>query len=81
MTSGPGRSSRWYVLARRTLEPAVLSDSTVWLFTVAWVPTGMKIGVFTSPWRVVKVAARARDPEASASSLNLRRDTVVSSEP
>lgn len=45
--------------------------------TVAWVPTGMKTGVRTSPWRVVKRAARARVPGAVFSSVKARRDMAV----
>lgn len=37
----------------------------------------MKIGVCTTPWRVVNVAARARDPDAVASSLKFKRPILV----
>jgi hypothetical protein len=39
------------------------------LGAVAWVPTGMKTGVRTSPWRVWKRAARAWEPGASFSTV------------
>ena len=60
-TSGPGRSIKWYVLARMTRAPAAFNVSTVCPFTVAWVPTGQKTGVLTSPCSVRNVAARACD--------------------
>ena len=43
-------------------------------FTVAWVPTGMKTGVRTSPCAVWKRPARAWEPEHSFSRVKERRD-------
>lgn len=46
--------------------PKPRSSSGLIAFTVAWVPTGMKIGVWTGPRRVWTVAARAPPCEASS---------------
>lgn len=61
-------------MARRHWESSSRRRSAVMFLTVAWVPTGMKTGVRTSPWRVVKRAARARVPGAVFSSWKARRD-------
>jgi len=61
------------VFASRIWEPEASRVSNVWALTVAWVPTGMNKGVFTSLCRVRNVAARAREPVAVASSLKFSR--------
>jgi len=76
-TSIPGRSSRWYAFASSTCAPAASRSSTERPFTVAWVPTGMKSGVSTSPWSVSKRAALAREPLAVAITWKARRDMSV----
>ena len=48
-TSSPGRSQRWKVLPRMIWAPLSFSSSGVIDFTVPQVPTGMKIGVCTTP--------------------------------
>ena len=45
-TSAPGRNDRWYVLASTRNWPAVTP------FTVALVPTGMNMGVWSVPCAV-----------------------------
>src|SRR5262245_13341267 len=52
MTSAPGRKCRWYVFASTTLAPSALTSSGWSVFTVAFVPTGMKAGVGMSPCAV-----------------------------
>ena len=66
------------MFASRICEPDSSRVSKVWAFTVACVPTGMKRGVFTSLCKVRKVAARAREPVATASSLKLSREGSMS---
>ena len=58
-TSGPGRSSRWYVLARIIVAPTLLRSSGLTDLTVACVPTGMKQGVCTAPCGVSSRPVRA----------------------
>src|SRR5690242_12338101 len=45
-----------------TWEPTSFSSSGVMALTVAWVPTGMKIGVSMVPWEVVREPSRAAHP-------------------
>ena len=61
------------MFANRICEPESSSVSNVCALTVAWVPTGMNSGVFTSLCSVRNVPARARDPVAVASSLKFSR--------
>ena len=56
----PGRSARWYVLARIICAPVSRSRPGSTPLTVPCVPTGMKAGVSTTPCGVVKRARRAR---------------------
>jgi hypothetical protein len=58
--SWPGRSDRWYVLARMIWAPAVRRSPGVRLLTVACVPTGMNCGVSIVPCGVVNLPMRAR---------------------
>ena len=68
------------MFASRICEPDSSRVSKVWALTVAWVPTGMKSGVFTSLCSVRNVAARAREPVATASSLKLSREGSMCAE-
>src|SRR5438552_3946719 len=52
--------------------PAAASSSGVRVFTAAWVPTGMKAGVNTSPCRVAMRPARACVSGSCASSVKFR---------
>ncbi len=70
-TSGPGRSSRWYVLASRMGAPRDVSSSGVSAVTVARVPTGMKTGVSTRPRAVVRTPLRARDAGSRSFSVKV----------
>ena len=47
--SSPGLKCKWYVFERMIWAPKSLSSSGVMVLTVALVPTGMKIGVSTTP--------------------------------
>src|SRR5664279_4835649 len=58
--SSPGRKCRWYVLPSKIVVPIARSSSGSTDFTVAFVPTGMKAGVGTSPCAVCSTPARAR---------------------
>lgn len=50
IVSRPGRSHRWNVLPRM-IWALISCSSRGWIaFTVPYVPTGMKIGVSTTPW-------------------------------
>ena len=62
------------MLASRICEPDSCRVSGNCAFTVACVPTGMKSGDFTTPCSVRNVAARAREPEARASSWKSSRE-------
>jgi hypothetical protein len=64
--SAPGRRYRWYALASTTWAPIPASWSGVTPLTVPRVPTGMKTGVTTVPWVVVKVDRRAAVPRSRA---------------
>lgn len=54
--------------------PASRNSSGETLFTLACVPTGMKIGVWMVPWGVEMVPARAQLSEHSASMVNVNDD-------
>ena len=57
-----GRKYKWYVLARIICAlMSSLSCAGVTALTVASVPTGIKIGVWMSPWSVCKTPRRALD--------------------
>ena len=57
-----GRKYKWYVLARIIWAlMSSLSCAGVTAFTVASVPTGIKIGVWMSPWSVCRTPRRALD--------------------
>src|SRR5688500_11405574 len=51
-TLSPGRSIKWYVLARMICEPVAATWSGRTPLMVPCVPTGMKAGVSKEPWRV-----------------------------
>src|SRR5450755_1549282 len=58
-TSGPGASSRWYVLDRMMPAPAWRASSIEMWRKLARVATGMNTGVGMSPRRVWSTPARA----------------------
>src|SRR5262245_43849346 len=64
--SSPGRKCRWYVFPSRIVVPSARSSSGSTALTVAFVPTGMKAGVGTSPCAVCTTPARAA-PSAARS--------------
>src|SRR3989441_3836171 len=76
-TSGPGLRKRWYVLASTIWAPAVRRSSGPRAFTVACVPTGMKIGVSTTPCAVVSRPARAAPSVATTSNFMVVRAEAV----
>ena len=57
----PGRSARWYVLAKTMFAPVARSSSISKPLTVPCVPTGMKAGISTGPCGVINVERRARE--------------------
>ena len=59
MVSGPGLSQRWYVLPRTICAPVLATSSTVSVFTLPCVPTGMKVGSSTTAFGVVSMLRRA----------------------
>ncbi len=63
--STPGRSARWYALHSTMSAPQARTSSGSSALTVACVPTGMKAGVGTSPWRVRSTPLRAAPSRAS----------------
>ncbi len=70
MTSEPGRSIKWNVLARIMAAPTASSSSGVTALTEAHVPTGMKTGVSTTP-----CASVSRPWRASLSSAMISKCT------
>ncbi len=56
-----GRRYRWYVFASMISALMSLSWAGVTALTVASVPTGIKMGVVTSPWSVCTTPRRAFD--------------------
>ena len=54
------------MLPRITAAPIARTSSGWSVFTVAFVPTGMKAGVGMSPWAVWTVPARAAPSAASS---------------
>ena len=76
--SSPGRKCRWYVLPSSIVVPIARSSSGSTDFTVAFVPTGMKAGVGTSPCAVCSTPARA-GPSVAASVKQLMPSSVTAS--
>src|SRR4051812_33631341 len=72
-SSSPGRKCRWYALPRMIWAPSARTSSGVTLFTVAFVPTGMKTGVCTSPCAVRSTPARAAPSVAVTSKADMSR--------
>jgi hypothetical protein len=68
----PGRSPRWNVLDSTMVAPASFKRKGGMPFTEARVPTGMNMGVSTSPWGVV--SRPRRPPEVSAPRISKLRD-------
>src|SRR5690349_12232334 len=58
-TSSPGRIHKWKVLPRMIWAPISSSERGVTPLTVPYVPTGMKMGVCTTPWFSVRRPRRA----------------------
>ena len=65
MISGPGRNHRWYVLPSTTRAPVAATSAGTSVLTDPCVPTGMNVGVGTSPCGVVSTPARAWPSVAS----------------
>src|SRR5918995_6187602 len=78
ITSSPGRKWRWYVFPRTICDPMARSSSGSRLFTVPFVPTGMKAGVRTSPCTVRRMPARAA-PSVAVTSKWLTRSSLGTS--
>src|SRR5437764_7727002 len=68
--SGPGRTSKWYVLLSTIWAPAARRSSGLRLFTAARVPTGMKAGVSTTPCAVTRRPRRAAPSLATTSNAS-----------
>src|SRR2546427_3426926 len=67
ISSCPGRRNRWYVFASTSWAPAARRSSGARLLTAPRVPTGMKTGVSTTPWAVVRRPQRAAPSLATTS--------------
>ena len=70
IVSTPGRAIRWYVFASTTRQSQASSQSKATPLTAPRVPTGMKQGVSTAPWRVSRAPARADEDGSRAPTRN-----------